>query len=138
LGTHFIIKLNDGGYSLLMESNQRVLVMGLGPNFLSWVRSDQFFVAQIGLGQPSLVWVWKISLKNTKFLNFCRLGQKNLFGLGQKVPRFKLGRPLIYCKSKVWSNISTKWMNEIASYLFLKIYINFFSETLQMWSCWLQ
>jgi len=39
----------------------------------------QSFVARVGSGQPSLVWVWKISLKNPKILNFF------LFGLGLKV-----------------------------------------------------
>jgi len=41
-----------------------------------------------------LVWVWKISPKNTKF---------SIFGSGQKVPEPEAGWPLIYCRSKVCS-----------------------------------
>jgi len=66
------------------------------------VRSGQFFVARVGLGQPFMVWVWiwKISPKS---VNFLPSGQKNLFRSGQKVPGSKAGRPLIYCGSKVSS-----------------------------------
>jgi len=42
-------------------------------------------------GQSSMVLVWKITLKNVKFFNFFPWGQKNLFGLGQKVPGSKDG-----------------------------------------------
>jgi len=49
----------------VMEPNMHCrLVMGPGLKFLSWVGSDQFFVVQIGSGQPSMVCVWKISTKN--------------------------------------------------------------------------
>jgi len=57
----------------------------------------------LGSGQPFMVWVWKISPKNVKFFNFYPLGQKNLFGLSQKVPGSKVDQPLIYCGSKVSS-----------------------------------
>jgi len=59
----------------------------------------QKFLTRIGSGQPIMVWVriWKISPKNVKFFNFFP------FGLGQKVPGSKPGRPLIYCGSKVSS-----------------------------------
>jgi len=39
-------------------------------------QADQFFVACVRLGQPSLVWVWKISPKNNKFLILFHSGQK--------------------------------------------------------------
>jgi len=50
------------------------LVMGPGQKYLTWV----------GLGHPSLVWVWhlKISLKNPKFFNFLPFGSKKI-SLGQ-------------------------------------------------------
>jgi len=64
-----------------------------------WVN---FFVAQVGSGQPSLVWVWEISPKNPNFFNFLPF-KNNLIGLGQKVPGSELCWPLIYCVSKVCS-----------------------------------
>jgi len=46
----------------------------------------------LGLGQPSMVWVWKISPRNVKCFNFFSLPVKtNIFGLGQKVPGSKAG-----------------------------------------------
>jgi len=83
---------------------------GYGSNFCSsgWVRSTDsmiFCLMQvrirrkiIGLGQPSMVWVWvwKISPKNVKFFSL-RVKKKSLWG-GSKA-----SRPLIYCKSKVSS-----------------------------------
>jgi len=66
------------------------IVMGLGQNFLTRVGS-----AIYGLG---------LNLeKNVNFFNFFPPGQKNLFESNQKVPRSKVGRPLIYCVSKVSS-----------------------------------
>jgi len=81
------------------------LVMGPGQNFLTQVGSGQFFVAWVRSGQPFMVWVWiwKISPRNVKFSIFFPLGQKNLFGSGQKIPGSKAGRPLIYYGSKVSS-----------------------------------
>jgi len=40
-------------------------------------------------------------LKSQNISIFPPLAQKNLFGLGQKVPGSKVGRPLIYCGPKV-------------------------------------
>jgi len=42
--------------------------MGPGPKFL----------IRVGSGQPSMVWVWKISPKNGKYFNFfLRVGSKS-------------------------------------------------------------
>jgi len=61
--------------------------MGPGQIFLTRIRLDLFFGAQVGSGQPFLVWlwVWKIFPKNPEFSNFFDLRSKNLFGLAQKV-----------------------------------------------------
>jgi len=56
-------------------------------NFLL-LGSGQIRSVIFGLG----LWVWKIS---PIIPNFSPLNQKNLFGLGQTVPRSKAGRPLI-------------------------------------------
>jgi len=82
---------SDGSGSKIFDSGQ--------------VRSNFCCLSQVGSDQPSLVWVWiwKISSKNVKFLNFCPSSQKNVIWSGQKVPRSKQGRPLIYCRSKVCS-----------------------------------
>jgi len=60
--------------------------MGLGKKFLTLVGSEQFFVAQVGLGQPFMVWVWvwKISPQNIKFFNFFPFGQKISSGCVKK------------------------------------------------------
>jgi len=67
---------------------------------LGWVK---FFEARVGSGQPSIVWVWKISPKNVKFFNFfgvkkmssgwvkkcpCQRGVGLLFTAGQKYAMF--------------------------------------------------
>jgi len=56
-------------------------------------------------GQVSHLWfrfgLGKLPLKIPNFPIFFPLGQKNCFGSGEKVPRSKPGRPLIYCGSKV-------------------------------------
>jgi len=73
--------------------------MGPDENFLTQVGPGQLFVARVGSCrvQLSMLWVWKISLKNVKFSIFFPSGKKYLFGLVQKVPRSKAGQPLIYC-----------------------------------------
>jgi len=60
-------------------------------------------VLWLGSGQPSMVWVWKISPKNVKFFSFYPSGLKNYFRSGKKVHGSKAGQPLIYCGSKVSS-----------------------------------
>jgi len=60
------------------------IVMGLGQKILTWVGSN--FVAQVGSGQPSLVWVW---IWNQNFSIFCPSGQKNV--IGSKSTRVKAG-----------------------------------------------
>jgi len=77
------------------------LVKGFSQNFSP--RSGQFFVEQVRSDQPSFVWVWKISPKNTKFFSFFSFGSKKSLGWVKKVPGSKVGRPLIYCGSKVCS-----------------------------------
>jgi len=78
------VMAHEGIHSQLFSGQRAIkalllsLVIGLG----------QIFVARVGSGQPSLVWViWKISPKNPKFFNFFR--QKNLTRSGQKVPGSK-------------------------------------------------
>jgi len=68
--------------------------MSLGQKFLTQVRLGQFFVAWVELGQPFMIGFefGKFPLKMSKF-----------FRSGQKVPGSKVGRPLIYCGSKVSS-----------------------------------
>jgi len=61
--------------------------MGSHQIFLN--RAGSIIVARVESGQPSLVWVWKISLKNTKFFNFIPSGQKNLGGLAYYLQRVK-------------------------------------------------
>jgi len=48
--------------------------MGPGQKFLTWLGSGHFL--WLGLGQPLMVWVRKISPKNVKFFNFFPSGQK--------------------------------------------------------------
>jgi len=57
-------------------------------------------LARVGLGQPFLVWVRKISTKNPKFLIF-PFGSKKSLWVMSKVPGSNTGQPLIYCGSKV-------------------------------------
>jgi len=63
---------------------------GSGSKFFDPGRVNFLWLYQVGSGQPFMVWVriWKISPKNIKFFNFYCFG---------------LGRPLIYCGSKVSS-----------------------------------
>jgi len=59
------------------DQSYLAVVIGPGQKVLIRIRLGQFFVARVGSGQPSLVWVGKISPKNPKF--FCFLlfnGQK--------------------------------------------------------------
>jgi len=56
--------------------------MGPGQKFRPWLGFVNFLF--LGLGQPSLVWVWvwKISPKNPKFSILFALYQKNLIVSG--------------------------------------------------------
>jgi len=71
-----------------------VVVMGLGQKFLTRVRSD---IYGLGLNFENF------PLKCQIFQFFSLRVKKNCFRLGRKVPGSKLGRPLIYCGSKVSS-----------------------------------
>jgi len=53
------------------------IVMGPGQKFLILVIGRVKFLL-LGSGQPSLVWVWKISTKNSKFSNFLLLLDKEI------------------------------------------------------------
>jgi len=68
-----------------IDTHRCKLVMGPGQNFLTRVELGQFFVARV-----SHLWFGfefgNISPKNVKFFNFSLRVNKNLFGLGQKVP----------------------------------------------------
>jgi len=65
---------NEGTYIVKFSHNVIIsLAMGPGHNFLT----------RVGPGQPSLVWVCKISSNNTNFLFFSLLVRKN-WGLGQR------------------------------------------------------
>jgi len=56
------------------------------------VESGQIFVAQVGSGQPSLVWVWKISLdKIPNFSIFCPLGPKKSHRVCSKSTQVEAG-----------------------------------------------
>jgi len=63
-----------------------------------------------GSGRVSHLWfgfqLGKFPLKTSNCSIFLPSGQKNLSGSGQKVPRSKVGWPLIYC----WSKVSSCWV----------------------------
>jgi len=66
----------------------------------------QKFLTQVGLGQPSLVWVWKISPKNHNFSIIFPLGQKKSLRVGSKSALVKdgLASYLQWAKSKLGSD----------------------------------
>jgi len=68
------------------------LVMGLGQKFLTWVGSDQFFVAQVGSGQVSYLWFkfefGKFPLKMSNFSS--PFGSKKSLWVGSKSTRVGL------------------------------------------------
>jgi len=75
------------------------VVMGPGQKILTRVGS-----IFCGTGRVSHLWFgFEFGKFPLKMSNFFLSGQKNLFGSGQKVPRSKVGWPLIYCRSKVSS-----------------------------------
>jgi len=103
------------------------LVMDPGQKVLTWV----------GLGQPSMVWVWKISPKNVKF--FSPWVSHLWFGFGKsplKIPNFQFfpfgskkilfgsGQPLIYCGSKVCSG--RDWSGLISNYNYQRFMLKSF------------
>jgi len=100
----FCVDFNQVKIQLSSLNNLGILIMcstyysdGFGSKILIQVELGWFFV---GSGQPSLVWVWKISNKSIKLFNFS-LGQKNLFGSGEEVPGSKTGQPLISLQVKI-------------------------------------
>jgi len=71
-----------------------------------WVQSSDGFGSEFSCaGLVSHLWFWfgKFILKIQNFSIFCTSDQKNIIGMGQKVPRFfkDSGWPLIYCGSIV-------------------------------------
>jgi len=75
---------------------------GWGSNRMGVMGSGQKFVTRVGSGQPVMGFEFgKFPLKMLNIQFFLLWVKKNLFGLGQKVPESKAGRPLIYCGSKV-------------------------------------
>jgi len=72
------------------------IVIGLCQKFLTRVGS--IFLARGWVGSVSHLWFefgfGKFCLKMSNFSIFFSLGQKNIFGLGQKVPGSKVGRRL--------------------------------------------
>jgi len=62
-----------------------------------------FFVAQAGSGQVSLVWVWKISLKNPKFFYFFPFGFQKISSVMSKGTRVKYGLTPYFLREKVCS-----------------------------------
>jgi len=78
--------------------------MGPGKYFFTQNGSGQFFVARVEWGTDGHLQFGfgKFPLKIQKFSIFF-LWSKNLFGSGQKVPGSKMGQPLNYSGSKVWS-----------------------------------
>jgi len=75
-------------------------------NFFSSIKFIliSLFKIVMGLGQPSLVWVWKISLKKFQIFQFFPLRIKKISsGQVKMVPGSNTRQPLIYCKSKVCS-----------------------------------
>jgi len=81
------------------------IVMGLGQKFLTRVGSAIFrFV--------------KFPLKISNFSIFFTPGQKNFFGLGQKVPGSKADQLLIHCWSKLcWGHVGLGQVRAHAGYL---------------------
>jgi len=77
---------------ILTLDQRMVLVMGLGQNFF-------------GSGWVSHLWFGfgKFPLKIPNFSIFFPSSQKNIVGLGLKVPGSKMVQPLIYCGSKACS-----------------------------------
>jgi len=51
----------------------------------------QKFLTQVGSGQPSLVWVWKISPKNPKYFNILLFGSKKSHWVRSKSTQVKAG-----------------------------------------------
>jgi len=72
--------------ALYCNNTMTVLQLVMGPGQFSLLG-----LGQVGSGQPSLAWVWKISPKDVKFFSFFPV-------------RSKTSRPLIDCGSKVSSD----------------------------------
>jgi len=97
----------------------------------------------VGMGRVSHLWFGfeseKFPLKMSNVSIFLPSGQKNLFGLCRKVHGSKVGRPLIYCGSKVSSgqvraHLSKMWLtrqNTLLIFLWIQSKLIIFHYT-----CW--
>jgi len=76
----------------ILFQHGHVVKIVMGPVQKIWPGPGGVHFLLLGSGEPSLVWVWKISPKNTKFSFFSPLGQKNLFRSGQKYAQAGSGK----------------------------------------------
>jgi len=74
---------------------------GSGQKILTWVGWGQFFVPRVGLGQPSLFYVWQIS----QIFQFFPFRSKKFLLVGSKSTRIKdeSVSDLLQVKSMLWS-----------------------------------
>jgi len=78
------------------------LEMGSGQKFLTLVGSGNILAAWVESSHVnSFSGAQTFSAKKLMFSIFVLSSQKNLFGLGQEIPRSEPGQPLIYRRSRI-------------------------------------